>query len=250
MKLLRSELLSQVPGIVHGFSSRSEDLPDQGNVSLTQGDPARALHNRRLFCADLGIQPDQLTFSRQEHGITIRPVNLEDRGAGALDPSTALPAADGLLTGVANLPMTIMVADCACLLICDRGGQVVGAFHAGWRGVYEDMPGRAVREFKRMFNISAEDLLVWISPMICGDCFEVGPDVGELFLAKWGAHQSHPKPNRVNLPELIEFQLLRNGVRAGHIEKACRCTFEDPSLFSHRRGDVPNGRLMGVIAKK
>ena len=140
MTLLQSDLLLQVPTVIHGFTTKREDLPDWGNVSLIQGDPSHALDNRAKNTTTLDIPPEHLTFSLQEHGTTIRKVSVKERGAGADSPESSLSPADGLIANEPGLPLAIMVADCACILIAERNGQAVGAFHSGWRGTFENMP--------------------------------------------------------------------------------------------------------------
>ena len=250
MTVLQSPLLADLGNIHHGMTTRDESLPDKGNVSLVHADPSSALHNRKIFAAEIGVSSSDLTFSFQEHGTTIRKVVSADRGAGALMAEDSLPAADGLITTEPNLPLAIMVADCACLLVSDREGQAVGAFHAGWRGTLENMPGKLVSSFQQDFNVAAHDLVVWITPLICRDCFEVGEEVWELFRERWGTRFVRTQPLRIDLPGLLFHQTIDAGVSRDRVEMAGLCTLEETSLFSHRRGETPNGRMMGVIAKK
>ncbi len=250
MSLLQSKLLSQIPHLVHGFTTRNSDLPDNGNVSLSQGDPESARENRKRFTEKIGISAQDLTFSYQEHGTVIRTVSSADKGAGALDFETSLPAADGLITSEADLPLAIMVADCSCLLVSNREGQVIGSFHAGWRGVFANMPFHAAKAFENGWGISPKELVVWISPLICGECFEVGPDIWESFKREWGDRFTLEDPLRIDLPKLIRHQWVDSGVDPENIESPGLCTFEQTTLFSHRRGETPNGRMMGVLSRK
>ncbi|MCA9425672.1 MAG: peptidoglycan editing factor PgeF [Candidatus Omnitrophica bacterium] len=250
MTLLQSDLLLQVPTVIHGFTTKREDLPDWGNVSLIQGDPIHALDNRAKNATTLDIPPEHLTFSLQEHGTTIRKVSVDDRGAGSDSPESSLPPADGLIANEPGLPLAIMVADCACILIAERNGQAVGAFHSGWRGTFENMAEAAVRSFQSLFGIPPVDLAAWISPMICGNCFEVGGDVWKKFEERWGRDHLLENPLRVNLPGLIGTQLVQAGIEPSNVENSGACTFEEENLFSHRRGETPNGRMMGFISIK
>lgn len=250
MRLLRSKLLAEIPGVVHGYTTKQIDLPDSGNVSPFQGDPQAAITNRAVFMHEIGVQPEHLTLAFQDHGTHIHPVREADRGSGALERATSLPSADGLITNEPDIPLGVMTADCAGILMADRMGRAVGALHAGWRGVFSDMPGHGVREFRERFGIEAEDLVAWIGPTISGEVFEVGKEVWSPFAKRWGEEYLLKDPLRVDLPGLIRRQLELAGLLPERVEDCGLCTFRNPNLFSHRRGETPNGRMMGVIVLK
>lgn len=249
MRLVKSKLLAEIPGIIHGFTTRRTDLPDFGNVSPFQGDPQAAIANRAVFMREIGVQPEHLTLAFQDHGTHIHPVGTADRGAGALERATSLPSADGLVTDEPDLPLGVMTADCACILMADRKGRAVGALHAGWRGVFENMPGHGVQKFRDLFGIGTEDLVAWIGPTISGEVFEVGEEVWWPFEDRWGEEFLLRDPLRVDLPGLIRRQLETAGLSTERIENCGLCTFRNTNLFSHRRGETPNGRMMGVIMR-
>lgn len=165
----------------------------------------------------------------------------------ALERAGSLPSADGLMTDEPDLPLGVMTADCACILMADRKGRAVGAIHAGWRGVFEDMPMHGVQKVRDLFGIGTEDLVAWIGPTISGEVFEVGEEVWAAFGERWGREFLLRNPYRVDLPMLIRRQLETAGLLPERIECCGLCTFRNPNLFSHRRRETPNGRMMGVI---
>ena len=46
---------------------------------------------------------------------------------------------DSLITNVRNLPIGILTADCAPILILDFKKKIIAAVHAGWKGAYQNI---------------------------------------------------------------------------------------------------------------
>jgi len=219
-------------------------------MSLRFGDAGETITNREEFLRRLGLDFRKLTLTTQEHGTRVVTVTEEHCGRGASDAGDALPSADGLITDVPGCPVGILVADCCCILMADKAGRVVGAFHAGWRGTLGGMAGNAVKNFQDEFSVPAGDLLAWFGPAICGRCFEVGPEVWRKFRETWGGECLLEQPYRVDLPALNRKQLIAAGMKEESVETVDICSLESETCFSHRRGDDPEGRMLGVIARR
>ncbi|HKY14173.1 MAG TPA: polyphenol oxidase family protein, partial [Microthrixaceae bacterium] len=71
------------------------------------------------------------TWLRQVHGAEVVVVGAPGDHAGA--------EADAAVTGVPGAALAVQTADCAPVLLWGDGptGPVIGAAHAGWRGLYE-----------------------------------------------------------------------------------------------------------------
>jgi len=246
MILQSLKILTSTPAIP-GFSLREEFLPDYGNMSFDLGDRQSVLANRGTFLQQIGLDPIHLTLVHQEHGTTIHRVRFEQRGRGALSLEGVRPS-DGLMTDEPGVPLGILAADCCCLLMADVGGRAVGAFHAGWRGTHAGMAQKAVETFRTDFDVPPSDLRVWISPCISAKNYEVGQEVWEKFEKDWGKDCLLEDPLRVDLPGLNRQQLVEAGIDQDAIEMPNVCTMESERFFSHRRGDEPKGRMLGVIA--
>jgi polyphenol oxidase len=93
------------------------------NLGLHVGDAIDSVReNRDLLQAVLPTPPAWLT---QVHGT--RVVN-----AAAV---TTAENADASIAGGAGAVCAVLTADCLPVLLCDAMGRVVGAAHAGWRGL-------------------------------------------------------------------------------------------------------------------
>jgi YfiH family protein len=156
----------------------------------------------------------------------------------------AIQKADASYSCVPNIVCTVMTADCLPLLVCAVDGSQVAAIHAGWRGLLSGIISNTLAFFHQ------QDVLVWLGPAICCECFEVGTDVYDAFLKKSSAFDKAFK-NRGNGKYLADIYLLaRLELESLNINKiycARFCTVCEPNLFySYRRENI-TGRMATLI---
>jgi hypothetical protein len=81
--------------------------------------------------------------------------------------------------------LAVLTADCLSVVIADGEGSVVGAAHAGWKGlaggVLEAMVGQLLRKRQMLDRSSACTWHAWIGPGIGARAFQVGEDVRLAF---------------------------------------------------------------------
>jgi YfiH family protein len=151
-QLYRSSLLDAVPGLIHGFGTRSVDVP-------------------RL------VQP--LATLKQIHSSTC--VAAEGRDG-------VLGEGDALLESTPGHAVAVKTADCIPILLADPRHRAVAAVHAGWRGTVAEIARRTVEEMAIRFGSLPADLVAAIGPGIGKCCYEVGPEVAAHFGATGRAH--------------------------------------------------------------
>lgn len=223
------------PGIRAGFTvARPGEAPP--NLSLTVGDADAAAAHRAALERWVGSPP---AFVHQVHGAVVHV---------AVAPTTApLPQADAVVSAV-GVAAAVLVADCVPVLIADAAAGVVGAVHAGRRGVAAGVVAAAVRA---MIGLGAEPtrLRAVVGPAICGACYEVPADLRAEVAAivpvaaattSWGTPA-------LDLPRAVAHQLAAAGV--ADVAAVGGCTLEDERWFSHRgvAAGRPVGRLAGVV---
>jgi polyphenol oxidase len=207
-------------------------------------------------------------FLTQVHGVQV--VEFD----GSTPHGTGLQA-DACVTRYAGVACTIMVADCLPVLFTNRHGTVVGAAHAGWRGlagepdtaktgvleaIYQRFLALALLDIRKYAtsNVANQDILVWLGPCIGPDKFEVGSDVRDAFLSSDAAAQGMFKPWGAgkwlaDLAGLARLRLQALGVESiyGNDGSRAWCTVSNPSrFFSHRRDAVAlggSGRMAACI---
>jgi YfiH family protein len=140
----------------------------------------------------------------------------------------------------------VLTADCLPILLCDDGGTVVAAAHAGWRGLAAGVIEATVRSM----NSPGERLMAWLGPAIGPQHFEVGDEVRAYF----AAHD--PQANAAFVPQGGDkwrcdlYQLARqrlNALGIGRIAGADFCTVRDAGRFYSYRRDGVTGRMASLI---
>jgi copper oxidase (laccase) domain-containing protein len=144
--------LFRAAGIPHAFSTRIGGISTSPYDSLNFGNPspspalppdtpANIQENFRRLQTALGLGPLPRAWVTQVHGSRVELVAPEPAGeyaetlaAEIRDRFTGQTAADGMVTGVPGVLLTIRVADCVPVLLASQNGMVA-AVHAGWRGV-------------------------------------------------------------------------------------------------------------------
>lgn len=222
---------------------------DSLNVGQHVGDePAHTAENRARFARALGATP---VYLNQVHGWAVHQLSAAD--ASATSPAVA----DAAITTQAGLACTVMVADCLPVLLCSTDGGVVGAAHAGWRGLCgADGFGvlEALHQEARALAGTQARWLVWLGPCIGPSAFEVGDEVRQAFLGAQEHAQDAFKPLKAgkwlaNLPALAQQRLRALGLEAiyGNDGRLDWCTVHNPSrFFSHRRDGV-SGRFAAAV---
>ncbi|HYN19198.1 MAG TPA: laccase domain-containing protein, partial [Actinomycetes bacterium] len=106
------------------------------NLALRVGDdPRRALGNRRRVATVLGLAGRPWALARQVHSATVARVDAGGLGQGPPEGRPPVGDADGLVTADPEVVLVVLTADCAPVLLADAAAGVVGAVHAGWRGL-------------------------------------------------------------------------------------------------------------------
>ena len=245
-------------GAVHGFSTRlggvSEGIYASLNLGCRRGDePEKVAENYRRFCAAIGADETRLVFANQVHGDTVRTITSADvRGEPA---GGAPPEADGLLTDIPGVVLTVFSADCLPILLYDPVRRAVAAVHAGWRGTASGIVTRAVEKMCVCYGTDPADLLAAIGPGISKCCFETHEDVPNAMTETMGACTLpciEALPNgkfRVDLKALNVRRLEGAGVLPEHIAVSRDCTAcLGEKYWSHRVTRGRRGSQAAMIA--
>src|SRR5258706_7846457 len=155
-----------VAGNVRALSTtRAGGVSSGSYASLNLGekvgdDPAAVAENR---CRLRSLLPAEPLWLRQVHG------------AKALDAAAwqAGAEADAIVTRERAAVLAIQTADCMPVLLADIDGTVIGAAHAGWRG----LAGGVIDNTLAAMQLPAERIAAWLGPAIGPQSFEIGGEV-------------------------------------------------------------------------
>lgn len=205
------------------------------NVGAHVGDDAkRVAENRRRVQAHV---PAPLVYLNQIHSATV---------VEALPAQEGMADADASVAHNASAACAVMTADCLPVLFCNRQGTVVGAAHAGWRGLAGDVLAQTVAKM----GCDPLDVMAYLGPAIGPDAFEVGQDVWDAFCL--------PHPHAItafqdigndkylaNIYDLAKIKLKDIGVT--QVYGGDYCTVLQRDLFFSYRRDGQTGRMVSAI---
>jgi len=232
-----------VPSGVKAWQTCRGTGPDPyGGFNLGQhvgDDPAAVAANRNAL---LSIVPTQPVWLTQVHGTRVLELPQTDLEAS--------PEADAVMTTTPGVVCAVMTADCLPVLLTDRAGSIVGAAHAGWRGLADGVLEALVNQMVQKVEVQASDLLAWLGPAIGPAAFEVGDDVQQAFVAQDPAYSQHFQPGvagkwLADLPALAAAKLRAMGVNS--ITQSNLCTYTDEERFYSYRRDNVTGRMATMI---
>lgn len=242
-------------GGVSGLGGGGSSATDQrGLASLNLGrsvgdDPANVIENRRRVAEALGATP---VFLKQVHGTEV----LRLRAAHAAIDADPTPADAAISTDPA-LACAVMVADCLPVLFAGPG--VVGAAHAGWRGLAGGVLESTVVAMCEAVACEPREIRAWMGACIGPERFEVGAEVLAAFGAQ-AVEADQPlfrfQPNEqgearwhADLYGLARRRLEALGLSA--VGGGGWCTLTEPSRFfsfRHERvSGLRSGRMAAVI---
>lgn len=255
-------VFDELPGIVHGFSSRlggvSEGCLSSMNLSFSRGDePERVRENFRRIAESIGFSEKDLVFSMQTHTVNVRRVGKEDCGRG-LERPVGYRDVDGLVTNEPGVVLATFYADCVPLFFVDPVRRCIGLSHSGWRGTVGKIGKETVEMMAREFGSDPEDILAAVGPSICQECYEVSEEVIGLFRENFAENLwpklFYRKDNghyQLNLWEANRLIFQEAGILPEHITVTDICTACNPELlFSHRASGGKRGNLAGFLELK
>jgi YfiH family protein len=170
-------------------------------------------------------------FLRTVHGRQVHAATVRFHEAGPPGLSVA-PACDGHVTAAPGVLLTVGLADCVGAALVDPVRRAVALLHCGWRGTVAGIFERAIEALVERMDSDPADLHLHLGPAICGDCYEVGPEVHEaLGLGVPAA------PTPVDLRGVLARRGVGAGVHPERITVSVHCTRCGGSpFFSHRGG--------------
>ncbi len=212
-----------VAGATYRFSTRAD-----GDFHV--GADPDALDGRRQDLA-----AGTWTWLRQVHGNRVVHVDHAGHHSGE--------EADAAVTDHPGAVLAVHTADCVPVLLVDAVAGVVGAAHAGWRGLVD---GVLEATTDAMVALGATDVVAHVGPHIRARCYEFGADdlatVAQHFGERVRATTAWGTP-ALDLGAAVRAALEGRAT----VDEAAGCTACEPErFFSHRaRRDV--GRHAATI---
>ena len=207
---------------------------DSLNLGDHVGDaPLAVAHNRMLLNT---LLPSEPVWMKQIHGTTVANADRAD----------CLPQADACIARHRAAVCVVMTADCLPVLLCDTQGSVVGAAHAGWKGLASGVIEATVQAM----DVAPQNLMAWLGPAISQDAFEVGDEVRAIFVDAdvQAAAAFAPSPlmgeGEKWYADIYALARLRlNALGITRIYGGEHCTYRERERFFSYRRDGATGRM-------
>lgn len=229
--------------VIAGQSTRlgGKSQPPFSTLNLglnTDDDPQVIRENRTLFFNSIGIREDRVAGAHQVHGTEILEVNSPGLHEGY----------DAFITNRKQILLTVTVADCTPILICDPVRNAIAAIHAGWKGTAYKIVQKTLSKMQNRYGTEGKDCFAYIGTCIDECSFEVDADVADEFSEKFKRWDSQKGKFFVDLKLANKQQLLNMGVPEDQIEISPFSTFtHNDRFFSYRKEGGQTGRMLAVI---
>ena len=185
------------------------------------------MENFRRMGKVINTPVEDMVYSKQTHTNNVLYVDDSNRGMGIVKDRN-YDNIDGLVTGTKELTLVTSFADCIPVVMADEN----------------------------KFGSNPCDIIAFIGPGICVDCYEVSQDTINEFRKNYSQSeceliiQPENKPGKylLNLPGADYINLINAGVRPENIYLSDVCTSENSDiLFSHRASSGKRGIMCNFI---
>jgi purine-nucleoside/S-methyl-5'-thioadenosine phosphorylase / adenosine deaminase len=179
------------------------------------------------------------------HGSAVHAIGADSRGVTSVG--------DGMVCATPNLILGILTADCVPILLLDETAGVVGALHAGWRGVIANIAGVGVAAMSAI-GARADRIEAALGPAIGACCFEVDIDLARRFETEIGdaaryVRRTSAQKAFIDLKGVVRGQLREAGLADDKVSDIAVCTRCASERFFSRRAarGGPTGLQLSFI---
>lgn len=219
-----SSLLSEVPGLRHGFGSALEPIPQVFGEQIIWDE----------------VKPKW----KQVHGTKIVEV---------VKLSQELGETDAMWTRAQATPLACVTADCVPIIMAKKDGTAIATIHAGWRGTHDLIPQKIWKSIAQTGE-RPENWVAALGPSIGPCCYEVSTELAQDFLKTFAwISPAMILPNKKNqrmldLQSILLGQLESLGIQEIDVLPVCtRCSqTEGKWLLNSFRRDGTAGRQFAV----
>jgi len=177
--------------------------------------------------------PSEPMWMKQVHGAAV----LQRK-----DFSKGNPEGDAAISVVPGEVIAVKIADCMPVLFADDAGSVIGAAHAGWRGLAAGVLENTVAAMR----VAPTRLMAWLGPAIGPRVYEVGEDVREAYAGHdYAFAATRPGHWNLDLYAVARQRLMGAGVR--NLFGGAFCTYSDRERFFSYRRDRGTQRMAAAI---
>lgn len=206
----------------------------------------------------IGVTIENMVRIDQKHTTNIKRIDKNDAGKGIIIPNDKEPY-DGMITNEKNIVLCTIEADCIPIYILDPINKAIGMIHSGWRGTVGQISIKAIDMMKKEYNTDIKNVLIYLGPSICKNCYEVRDDVinefskilneddmKEISTIKKDCDINDKKYN-LDVKLALKKTLLKKGIKQENIYESPYCTYHDDEFFDSYRKTKDVGHILSCI---
>lgn len=192
----------------------------------------RIAQNRKKFIQNIYYDREiKLVMAYIEHGIGIQFVRSVS--------SPVRRYVDGIMTNKVELYLGTTFADCPTVFFYDPVKNLIGIAHCSWKNTAKNFPSMFVKTLVKKGS-NKKDICAAIEPAIQLCCYDFGKDDANKYFGNYShfIHSFSTKGKcKLDLPGIIEHQLISEGINPSHIEKSTDCTCCNKDIYFSYRGE-------------
>ena len=216
------------------------------------------LANFKLMADTIDIPVENMVYTKQTHTTNIKIVDNSNKGMGIIKERD-YDNIDGIITNTNNLCLVSSFADCIPVTLVDAKKGVIAALHSGWKGTVGNISQNGIECMKESFGCNEADIIAFVGPGICKNCYQVSEDVAIEFMKVYSAEETEliltPDDNNkctgkyhLDLIAANYINLINAGLLPHNIYVADVCTSCNKELlFSHRASGGRRGIMCNFI---
>ena len=249
--MIKSKKLTKIKNLKHGFFNSIGGKSKNIYKSLNCGPGSKDLlsnvkKNLQIVKKKINKSAKDIFLLHQVHSNKF--IYIDDKYKLKIKPK-----ADAIITNQKNLPIAVLTADCAPILICDNKKNMIAAIHTGWKGAYKGIIKKVIK-FMIKKGCKLENITAVVGPCIAVENYEIKQDFIKRFLKKDIKNKIFFKKirnkNYFNLNKYIYSQL--KNLKVKNIDVINKDTFNAKNnFFSARRSISRNendyGRNISII---
>ena len=149
--MIQSKKLKKKIYINHGFfnrrGGRSKGIYKSLNCGIGSLDTKINIKNNiKIVCKKIGADSKKIVLMKQIHSNKILFVDKNFRFKKRI-------IGDAIITNIKKIPIGVLTADCAPVLLYDEKQNLISAIHAGWKGAYKGIVPKVIKFFiKKKIN--------------------------------------------------------------------------------------------------
>ena len=249
--MIKSKKLTKIKNLKHGFfnsiGGKSKNIYKSLNCGSGSKDlSSKVKKNLQIVKKKINKSAKDIFLLHQVHSNKF--IYIDDKYKLKIKPK-----ADAIITNQKNLPIAVLTADCAPILICDNKKNMIAAIHAGWKGAHNGIIKKVIK-FMIKKGCKLDNITAVVGPCIAVENYEIKQDFIKKFLKKDIKNKIFFKQvrnkNYFNLNKYIYSQL--KNLKVKNIDVINKDTFNAKNnFFSARRSISRNendyGRNISII---